>query len=178
MGALSKRKGKRGEREVAALYREAGFDARRGQQHRGGPGSPDVIVEDLPLLHVEVKRTERFNLYDAIEQAKRDAGDHQFPVVHHRRGQKKPGERAFPWVVVMAWEDFEPLLREAAGILMRGSAASDSTTREAALNECDEYDRLLAAGDFDDAMKALSRASDLTEWDDPNAPKGDGEEPF
>ena len=47
-GALSRRKGVRFEREVAAEFRVAcrGFDARRGAQSRSGADAPDVIVPE------------------------------------------------------------------------------------------------------------------------------------
>ena len=96
--ANSNQKGKRGEREVAALLRDYGFEARRGQQFSGGGDSPDV-VHDIPGYHIEVKRTERFRLYEAMEQAARDAGPDKIPVVFHR---PNGGE----WVVVMPAYDF------------------------------------------------------------------------
>lgn len=58
----SKRKGKVGEREFAALLREHGFDARRGVQFSGGADSPDVVSDALAWLHIEVKRTQALNL--------------------------------------------------------------------------------------------------------------------
>lgn len=51
----SSQKGKRGEREFAAHLRDLGFEARRGQQHKGGNDSPDVLCPDLAGLHFEVK---------------------------------------------------------------------------------------------------------------------------
>ena len=100
---MSREKGKRGERAVAALFREYGFtEAKRGQQYHGGPDSPDVI--GVPGLHIEVKRTERLNLYDALAQAKRDAGD-DLPVVIHRRNDSE-------WVVIMSFTDWMQLYRE------------------------------------------------------------------
>ena len=47
------RKGKHGEREAAKYLRSLGFDCRRGQQHAGGPESPDVV--GIPGIHIEVK---------------------------------------------------------------------------------------------------------------------------
>jgi hypothetical protein len=44
IGMDSRRKGKVGEREFAALLREHGFDARRGVQYSGGVDSPDVVI--------------------------------------------------------------------------------------------------------------------------------------
>ena len=97
-GARSRRKGKRGERELAALLTAEGFPATRGQQHRGGPDSPDVIVASLPGIHFEAKRCERLNLYDAVAQAKHDAGD-KLPVVAHRRN-------ACEWLAILRESDF------------------------------------------------------------------------
>lgn len=95
----SRDKGARGEKEIAALLRQWGFpSARRGQQYSGSPESPD-IKGGPGGWHIEVKRVECFNAYDAIEQAKRDAGDDERPVVLHRRNGKE-------WLAVMpidAW---------------------------------------------------------------------------
>lgn len=107
MGKMSRDKGKRGEREVASLFREYGFEARRGVQYHGGPDSPDVV--GVPGLHIEVKRVERLALYDALDQARRDAGPGELPVVVHRKNDCR-------WVVVMGFEDFMTIYREwAAG---------------------------------------------------------------
>lgn len=98
-------KGKRGEREACKFFQEQGFAARRGQQYKGTPDSPDIIVEDdrLDGFHFEVKRNERFELYNSLDQAIKDAaGD--FPVVIHRRNNK-------PWVAVMQLVDFLDILR-------------------------------------------------------------------
>ena len=99
---MSREKGKRGERAVAALFREYGFDAHRGQQYHGGSDSPDVV--GVPGLHIEVKRTERLNLYDALAQAKRDAGE-DLPVVIHRKNDSE-------WVTIMSFDDWMKLYRE------------------------------------------------------------------
>ncbi len=94
MGSMSKRKGAAGEREAAAKLNEVlGTRFRRGCQFRGGPDSPD-LAGDVPGLHVEVKRTERLRLYDALSQAERDASVDQVPVVMHRASRK-------PWVLIV-----------------------------------------------------------------------------
>ncbi|HNT14168.1 MAG TPA: hypothetical protein PKO21_04820 [Verrucomicrobiota bacterium] len=109
-------KGKRGEREFAALLRENGFDARRGQQFSGSPDSPDVVSDALAWLHVEVKRVQNLNLTDACAQAERDqtgsglnAADAAKPkklawIVAHRRNRS-------PWLITMRAETFFRLLR-------------------------------------------------------------------
>ena len=104
MPKRSRDKGKRGEREVVALFKSHGFEARRGQQYRGGPDSPDVI-HDVPGLHVEVKFREHNSIYAALEWASRDAGPENAPVVFVRKLRK-------PWVVVMDADDFLDLMEE------------------------------------------------------------------
>ena len=98
MAKMSLEKGKRGEREVAALLREHGFEARRGQQYSGGPDSPDV-VHSIPNVHIEVKRCERFNLYEALDQAEAEQDFGKMPVVFHKRNNRE-------WVVVLKAKDF------------------------------------------------------------------------
>ena len=100
----SKRKGKTGELELARLLTAEGFPARRGQQYAGGPDSPDVVVESLPRIHFEAKRTERLRLYDAIDQARRDAGD-KLPIVAHRANNCR-------WLAILDIRDLLSILRE------------------------------------------------------------------
>jgi len=84
MGRASRQKGKRGEREAAAeLSAILGVEARRGVQYQGGPDSPDVVLEGVPI-HVEAKRTERLSLWAAVEQAKADAAPGKVPIVWHK----------------------------------------------------------------------------------------------
>lgn len=101
MGKASKDKGKVGEREVVLLLKELGFAARRGQQFAGGGDSPDVIGPEG--LHIEVKRTETFRLWDALDQSREDAKPGNVPIVLHRRNDK-------PWVVVLDARDFFRML--------------------------------------------------------------------
>lgn len=104
MGEINSRdKGKRGERQWAAFCRDQGYsNARRGQQYNGIEGE-DVV--GLPGIHCEVKRTERLNLYDAMDQARRDAKPGLLPIVAHRRNR-------CDWLVVMRAEDWFVLFRE------------------------------------------------------------------
>lgn len=101
MGAVvnSRQKGKRGELEWAVFLRGHGYAARRGQQYNG-LGGEDVVAEDLPGLHFEVKRTERFP-HEAVDQAARDAGG-RVPVVAWRRNRG-------PWLVILRAEDALPM---------------------------------------------------------------------
>lgn len=107
----SKNKGKRGELELRDVLRSlfpgvSAEEIKRGQQHKGGPDSPDVT---FPGVHFECKRTERFNLYDAMEQAIGDAGDN-VPVVAHRRNRED-------WVFVVRAKDFRNLVKRVKDVL-------------------------------------------------------------
>ena len=93
----SRNKGKGGELEVARIMRGYGYDARRGQQFKGGPDSPDVT--GVPGLHIEVKRRESFSIYDSIDQAEHDAADDEIPVVFHRKNNRY-------WVACLALSEF------------------------------------------------------------------------
>jgi hypothetical protein len=89
----SRNKGKRGELEAAKAVTDAlGIAARRGQQFSGLEG--EDIVTDLDGVHFEVKRTERLNLYAAMDQATMDAGVDDVPVVLHRKNKQQ-------WVAIV-----------------------------------------------------------------------------
>lgn len=101
----SKRKGATGERELAKKLREYGYtNARRSQQYCGVNGDAD-IVEALPNIHIECKRVERLNLYDAMEQSKSDAKENELPAVFHRKNRSK-------WLVTMELDDFMKIYKE------------------------------------------------------------------
>lgn len=96
------RKGKNGEREFAKLCRHEGYsNVRRGQQYSGLEGQ-DIV--NLPFIHCEVKRVERLNIQDAVDQACRDA-DGEIPIVAHRKNN-------CDWLVTMRFEDWVKLYRE------------------------------------------------------------------
>lgn len=103
MGKSQREKGKRGERELAGILREYGYDCRRGQQYCGAAGDADVV--GLPGIHIECKRVEKLNLLDAMEQAGRDAREGEAPAVFHRRDRCE-------WLVTMRLEDWIQLFRE------------------------------------------------------------------
>lgn len=92
----SKEKGKRGERQLShilnALLADEGIITRRGNQFCGIEGNADV--ENLPDIHIECKCQERLNIYDAIDQAKRDARKGELPTVFHKKNRKE-------WLVTM-----------------------------------------------------------------------------
>lgn len=94
----SRQKGARGERELAKILREHGYEnARRGQQFSGINGDADVLGIDG--LHLEVKRVEALNIEKAMEQSRRDAREGETPTVFHRKNGK-------PWLVTLDLEEF------------------------------------------------------------------------
>jgi hypothetical protein len=101
----SNQKGKRGERQWRDKLREHGFlQSYRSQQYCGSEDSADVICEELPKIHFEVKYCEKLSLYDAMAQAVSDAGEN-IPVVAHRRND-------CDWLVIMRADDWMGLIKE------------------------------------------------------------------
>lgn len=92
----SKQKGQRGELELAKILRGYGFDARRGQQFKGGEDSPDVV--GIEGYHIECKRCEKISIYDWMAQAIRDSGCNT-PIVVFRKNKEE-------WLVTIRLEDF------------------------------------------------------------------------
>lgn len=93
----SKDKGARGERELANKLKEYGYKCRRGQQYCGANGDADVV--GLKGIHIECKRVERLNIYDAMSQAKADSKADEKPCVFHRKNNCE-------WLVTMTLDDF------------------------------------------------------------------------
>lgn len=102
----SRAKGARGERELSKKLAEWGFDTRRGQQYSGANGDADVV--GIPNMHIECKRVEKLNLYDAIEQSKRDAREGEIPVVMHRKDKCK-------WLISMELDTFMEKFKDCIG---------------------------------------------------------------
>ena len=87
MGKInSKQKGARFERLLASRFREYGYtDARRTAQYCGNTGEASDVI-GLPGIHIEAKHQERMQLYDWMDQAKRDAtSTGNLPVVFHKK---------------------------------------------------------------------------------------------
>lgn len=96
----SRRKGKDGELELKEhLSALLGIDARRTQQYCG-VGAGDVV--GIPGVHIECKRTNVINIYKFMQQARRDAKDHEVPMVCCRKDR---GE----WLLVIPLEHLPDL---------------------------------------------------------------------
>jgi Holliday junction resolvase len=95
--ANSKRKGTVAERELANIFTAAGVPSRRSVQYCGRAGDADLACDGLDL-HIEVKRTEKFRLAEAIAQASRDSNGKPWVVVH--RGSR------MPWLVIQTFDQW------------------------------------------------------------------------
>ena len=58
-------------------------------------------ITGLPVIHIEVKRVEKLNVCESMEQSIRDSErmDDRMPVLFHLRNRK-------PWLVTMRLEDW------------------------------------------------------------------------
>ena len=81
-GRASRAKGVRGELEVAAIFRAAGFDCDR-VPNSGGLRIKGDLYGNVPV-HVEVKRAERMRLPEWLAQAALEANG-RCPVVAFRQ---------------------------------------------------------------------------------------------
>ena len=102
MSINSKKKGAKGERELANKLKEYGYETRRGQQYNGLEGE-DVV--GLDYIHIECKRVERLDLGSAMYQAKKDSKESQLPAVFHRKNRSN-------WLVTMELQDWINLYNE------------------------------------------------------------------
>lgn len=98
MSRASQRKGAAGERELAAIWQEHGYGCTRGGSMTFGSVA-DVI--GLPGIHIEVKRVEKLNVGEALDQSIRDSERMRdgLPALFHRRNRK-------PWLVTMRLVDW------------------------------------------------------------------------
>jgi hypothetical protein len=97
-----KQKGDAYEREVAAYLNAAVFGGRNQVFRRplsgGGrtfSGSGESDLEGLPGLWAECKRTERFNIHEAMAQALRGSVAHgcgEIPIIFNRRNNTPTGQ--------------------------------------------------------------------------------------
>lgn len=125
MGKINSRaKGARGELELAHEIKERfGWKARRTQQFAGNTGdASDVVVAELPQVHLEVKRTERLNVALAFQQALRDATfAGKLPVLFHKKNRQ-------PWMVTYRLEDLIQVAEQviAASTMRMGQSETQS----------------------------------------------------
>ncbi len=99
-GKRSRTKGHNFERLVATLFKQIGFEARRGLQYRDGEDAPDVVgVENY---WIECKRGKRVAIKRAMTQASEACGGKE-PIVVSKEDRS-------PIYVTMRFEAFAELL--------------------------------------------------------------------
>jgi hypothetical protein len=105
MAINSRDKGARFERTIAGMFRDYGYQAERTAQHCGKNGdAPDV--RGVRGIHIETKAVERLNIYDAMDQAKRDSKNtDNLPTVIHKKNNHEV-------LVTMRFEDWMKLYME------------------------------------------------------------------
>ena len=105
IGRSSKNKGKRGEQEAVRLFRDNGFEVHRTVQYNGRSPAGAADLDGIPGLHIEVKRVERLNIQDAVDQTTRDHKPGTLRAVFHRKNN-------CDWLVTMPAEDWFKVFRE------------------------------------------------------------------
>lgn len=103
-GRASKRKGKSGELELARILREKyGFENVR----RGHVFEHESDVVGLDGIHVECKRHERLNVFEAMEQAVEEADKRKdgTPAVFFRKDRTG-------WLVAMRLDDWVEMYKK------------------------------------------------------------------
>lgn len=88
-GKTSQRKGRGGELEICRIFQAHGIPAEPGQAVSYG-STPDIT--GVGGIHCEVKRVERLNVPEAMNQAIRDSEKFRdgVPTLFHRRN-RSPG---------------------------------------------------------------------------------------
>lgn len=101
----SKHKGKAGELEFCKVMREYGYDLKRSVQYNGKAEKGQADVLGLDFIHCEIKRVEKLNIGEAIEQAMRDSKNNQLPTVFHRKNRGR-------WLATMPLDSWIQLYNE------------------------------------------------------------------
>ena len=97
MSKSQRDKGAAAEREIANIFKDHGFNARRGQCFNH---EPDVIVFELPWLHIEVKRHEKIQMPAWIKQSSEACKEGESPCVIFRQS-RKDWWVAMPFTIVL-----------------------------------------------------------------------------
>lgn len=128
MAVNSKAKGARFERQLAGIFREYGYKARRTAQYCGNTGEASDVV-GLPGIHVEAKHQEAMRLYDWVDQAKRDSrGTGKLPAVFHKKNNAEI-------LVTMPLDSFMTIYREYELERTRQEIANDNKDGSGLLEE-------------------------------------------
>jgi hypothetical protein len=106
MSASQRRKGTKGEQEVAREYRAQGFAAARVPNSGGLDTKGDVL--GVPGVHVETKIGATIRLWEGLAQAELEAPHGQTPALHFRRSSRQASSG---WYVAVPLDDWIDLLK-------------------------------------------------------------------
>jgi hypothetical protein len=98
----SRSKGKRGELEFIQRHLIPYWPGAKRNLDQFGDDKRDCV--EVAGIHFQIKRTEKLELWKAIEQAESEARDHDLPVVAFRRNRSK-------WYCVIEADELVALLR-------------------------------------------------------------------
>jgi Holliday junction resolvase len=105
MGRMSREKGARGERELCSVLRSRGWpDACRTSDGRAQAGRGDIAGGPAGVVF-EVRRTERLNVWQALEDAQGHAENGELPIAAFRRSRGG-------WYAALPLDRLLELLRE------------------------------------------------------------------
>ena len=107
-GASAQQKGKRGEMDVVQMLRDTGVDETARRDPGSGSGNRDKtdIINSINYV-IEVKRQERLNIFNAIEQAETySAMNHAIPSVFFKRN------RMDEWWVAIPYREWGKLIQK------------------------------------------------------------------
>jgi Holliday junction resolvase len=107
MGAMQRRKGAAGEREIVRICKEHGLKATRTASLQAAPGheAADVAL-DLGGFHLEVRRRERLSIIQWCADTEAAARPGEMPVVVFRPSRQ-------PWRAALLLDDLLDLIAEA-----------------------------------------------------------------
>lgn len=134
MSSPSKRKGDRGEREVAELLKRVFPDARRrvnGEERQDD--LPGRDIQGVFPLCVQVNLSAEPRIAPKLKEALHAAEQDETPVAFTRKASKDTIKAPEPWIASMLAEDFIDLVRRTRGTTTRSAAAAGLVDREACL---------------------------------------------
>lgn len=107
MGAMERRKGAEGEREIVRILNSKGLKAQRTAPLQAAPGFGDADVLGVEGHHLEIKRQERVQIDAWCSQAELASKPTDTPCVVWRRSRQ-------PWRVALPLDDFLDLVAAAS----------------------------------------------------------------
>lgn len=143
----SKKKGNRGEREVAQYLRDCGLDNTAARNWSSGSDRNKSDIHNSLDWNLEVKRVEKLNIWKALEQVEEySRQNHAKPSVVFRRN------RTPEWYIAIRLSDWVDLLK----------SKKRSELTEAPERAFDSKDAYYKLNNLKNAVKAVQKILDET----------------